>query len=125
MNDEHPVTGNNYYRLKMIDIDGQFKYSDVILIKVTQSEITDGILNVYPNPTNDKLNIIYQAGKEQQLNLNIFNTIGQSMMNNQFKLDAGIHTIVVDAIDYAKGMYIIKLQNTNSGEKFNSKFVKE
>ena len=46
-------------------------------------------------------------------------------MNNQFKLDAGIHTIVVDAIDYAKGMYIIKLQNTNSGEKFNSKFVKE
>ncbi|HUM51009.1 MAG TPA: T9SS type A sorting domain-containing protein [Chitinophagales bacterium] len=125
LNDEHPVTGNNYYRLKMVDIDGQFKYSDVILIKVAQSEITDGILNVYPNPTNDKLNIVYQAGAEQQLNLNIFNAIGQSMMNNQFKLDAGIHTIVVDAIDYAKGMYIIKLQNTDSGERFNSKFVKE
>jgi hypothetical protein len=125
LNDEHPLVGNNYYRLKMIDIDGQSEYSNVILIKVNQSEAVDGIVNVYPNPTNNQVNIIYQAGSKQQVNMNIFNPIGQVMLNNSYDFEAGLHTIVVDAVEYAKGMYIINLQNTSSGGKFQSKFIKE
>jgi hypothetical protein len=73
LNDEHPVLGNNYYRLKMIDKDGQFKYSEIINIKVNNVPIaTDGIVKIYPNPTNGKLNIVYHAGEAQKLNLDEF-----------------------------------------------------
>lgn len=39
--------GNNYYRLKMNDIDGHFTYSNVVNLKMYVAE--DG-LSVYPNP---------------------------------------------------------------------------
>ena len=125
LNDEYPIAGNNYYRLKMIDNDGTFKYSDVILIKVEETKINNSIINIYPNPTNGKLNIVYQAGSQQKIDLNVFNVIGQSMLNLIVDLNIGIHTLEVDAAEYAKGLYIIKINNINSGEKFNAKFMKE
>lgn len=125
LNDEYPIAGNNYYRLKMIDNDGTFKYSDVILIKVEETKINNSIVNIYPNPTNGKLNIVYQAGSQQKIDLNVFNVIGQSMLNRIVDLNIGIHTLEVDAAEYAKGLYIIKINNINSGEKFNAKFMKE
>ena len=126
LNDEHPVLGNNYYRLKMIDKDGQFKYSDIIIIKVNELTMpSDGIVQIYPNPTNDKLNIVYQAGIAQRVNLDIYNAIGQNMYNNFYEISAGLHTIVVDAAAYSKGMYIINLQNDLSGNRYQSKFVKD
>jgi hypothetical protein len=110
----------------MIDKDGQFKYSEIINIKVNNVPIaTDGIVKIYPNPTNGKLNIVYQAGEAQKLNLDVFNVVGQNMFNNVYELGAGLHTIVLDAVDYAKGVYILNLQNTTSGSKYQSKFIKE
>jgi len=126
MNDNHPVLGNNYYRLKMIDRDGSFTYSEIIIIKVNEiSSPADGIISVYPNPTNDKVNIIYQSGTNQKLNLDVFNAIGQSMFNATYEFNPGLNTIILDAAQYAKGMYIINLQNTSNGNKYQSKFVKE
>ena len=126
LNDEHPVIGNNYYRLKMIDRDGQFKYSEIIIIRVETIELpSDGIVAVYPNPTNDKVNIVYQASVAQKLNLDVLNVLGQSMFNNNYEFDAGLHTIVVDALHYAKGMYILNMRNTDNGGKHQSKFVKD
>mgnify|MGYP000470455723 CR=1 FL=1 len=126
LNDLHPVIGNNYYRLKMIDRDGQFKYSEIITIKVTEiAAPSDGIVAIYPNPTNDKVNVVYQSGAAQRVNLDVFNTVGQNMYNNTYEFNAGLNTIIIDAVQYAKGMYIINLQNTTSGDKYLSKFVKD
>jgi len=126
LNDLHPVIGNNYYRLKMIDRAGQFKYSEIITIKVTEiAAPSDGIVAIYPNPTNDKVNVVYQSGTAQKINLDVFNAVGQNMYNNTYEFNAGLNTIVIDAVQYAKGMYIINLQNTINGNKYLSKFVKE
>ena len=45
--DMHPVTGNNYYRLQMIDKDGQVAYSNIVLVKFVN--LAPGI-SIYPNP---------------------------------------------------------------------------
>jgi hypothetical protein len=126
LNDVHPVIGNNYYRLKIIDIDGHFKYSDKILIQVkTVLPVVDAIIMMYPNPTNDKLNVIYQASAFQNIVLNIYNVMGQSLHKDNFEFEAGLHTIVVDAKDYAKGMYIISLENKTRSETHDARFIKE
>lgn len=126
LNDEHPVIGNNYYRLKMIDIDGTFKYSNIITIKVLELNPTnDGIVSIYPNPTNDELNIVYQAGEEQKVNLNVFNTIGQHMMSERYDMHSGLNTVTIKVAHFAKGMYILNMQNTSTGDKYQSKFLKE
>jgi hypothetical protein len=54
--DDAPHTGNNYYRLRQLDIDGRFEYSDVIVLKRSASE---AVVNwsVYPNPATNQLNL--------------------------------------------------------------------
>lgn len=126
LDDPHPVLGNNYYRLKIIDRDGKFKYSDIVVIKVNElNTAADGIVSVYPNPTNDKLNIVYQSSIEQSVHLNVYNPIGQSLFSDGYNMNAGLNTIVLNVQPLAKGMYILDMQSMGSGTKYQSKFVKD
>src|SRR5207244_1431248 len=54
-NDEKPMVGANYYRLKQIDNDGKYSYSNVVLLTRKVTEIT--LTGVYPNPTTKELNV--------------------------------------------------------------------
>ncbi|MBC8047150.1 MAG: hypothetical protein H7Y00_10170, partial [Fimbriimonadaceae bacterium] len=51
--DDAPVFGNNYYRLKMIDADETFSYSNTINIYVKGENFNNFI--IYPNPVNENL----------------------------------------------------------------------
>lgn len=44
--DTNPLFGNNYYRLKMVDVDGNYQYSNIIQLEFKGNEI-----RVFPNPT--------------------------------------------------------------------------
>ncbi len=61
--DTHPATGINYYRLKQVDMDGNFSYSRVQSVSFKQSQPKEGI---YPNPAIDKL---YLKGNNTVLKL--------------------------------------------------------
>ena len=52
--DENPYFGFNYYRLKQVDYNGDFEYSDIASVNMT-----DGfdVFSVYPNPATTNLNI--------------------------------------------------------------------
>jgi hypothetical protein len=54
-NHNNPATGKNWYRLQMVDIDGKFTYSNIILLNNTSSG--DVSIRVYPNPVSDMINI--------------------------------------------------------------------
>lgn len=127
LNDEHPVPGNNYYRLKMVDQDLSFDYSNIINIKVADAgqPLKDAIISVFPNPTTGKLNVVYQSTKEQTLRLQVFNAIAQSMLNELVDVPKGLYTMVIDAQDYAKGMYILSVQSASGEDSQQVKFVKE
>jgi hypothetical protein len=125
--DEHPQIGNNYYRLKTIDIDGSFEYSEIINLKITEDDLpaTDGILKIYPNPTNGLLNIQYQASHDVQLDLQIYDVTGRNMLNKKAQVTRGINIIPVNAHQLANGMYILNLLDPDRQERHQAKFVKE
>ncbi len=52
--DNAPFKGTNYYRLKMIDKDGNFSYSNVVEVQLTADRLP---LTVFPNPSKDKITI--------------------------------------------------------------------
>lgn len=56
-NHQDPVSGNNFYRMKMIDLDGSFAWSNIIKVKL------EGIAGVlaYPNPVSDYLHVEWGA----------------------------------------------------------------
>lgn len=126
-NDNYPQIGSNYYRLKMIDIDGTFKYSEIINIRVREDNlpITDGIMKIYPNPTKGYLNIQYQSSRENELKLGVFDVVGQQMLNKTEKLNKGMNIIQINATQFANGIYILNLIDDEHQERHQTKFIKE
>ena len=110
-----PVNGNNYYRLKMLDIDGSFDYSPIR--NVTFSNRLS--LSVYPNPAIEKLNIKIAGVNDWNdiENLKIYD-----MKGNAVYTALSITRGEVNVSQLGTGSYIILVKMKN-GETINSKFV--
>ena len=84
--DEEPLNGRAYYRLKMIDLDGSFTYSDIELLEGCQSQLFE----IAPNPTNGHLFI---TGKLENIEFQLIDanggehSISTSKINNGLMLD--------------------------------------
>lgn len=122
--DYAPVLGDNYYRLKIVDTDESFKYSDIIKIKLNDIAMSNDIVTIYPNPAVKTLNIVLSAASDEKVNIGIVNVLGQEITNRDYNLKTGINTIELNVSDLAKATYMI---NVAFGEqkKIYTKFVKD
>ena len=111
--DKNPTMGNNYYRLKQMDFDGVFEYSNIISLNYDASS-TNKNLNIYPNPVRNELTILDGQGQAT-----IYNLLGQAVntliINNE--------QLTIDVSNLEKGQYILSIQREN-GEITMKKFVK-
>jgi Secretion system C-terminal sorting domain/Domain of unknown function (DUF5122) beta-propeller len=100
--------GKFQYRLKQIDNDGRFKYSNVIEVKVTPNE--NSLLQNYPNPFNPVTNFKFQIVKPGLVTLKIYDILGKevSTIVNE-ELEAGYYSYKWDASKLASGIYFYKI----------------
>jgi hypothetical protein len=103
-------TGVILYRLKQIDFDGAYSYSQEI--KVDINELNDFNLNQnYPNPFNPSTTISFSIPKATNVTLTIFNQIGEKVdeiINNN--LEAGFYNLSWNASKYSSGNYFYELK---------------
>jgi hypothetical protein len=103
--DVNPTSDNNYYRLKQVDIDGQFKMYDVI--NVTCTETTKGYFSSFPNPSGDQFQVIINdkdlVGKGT---MNIFDSKGTLISKHELELKDGINMFVINE-RFESGIYFI------------------
>jgi hypothetical protein len=59
--DENPAAGMNYYRLLMMDTDGESTYSDIASAHFTKTEL----ISIYPNPANEWATIVSPNGFDE------------------------------------------------------------
>jgi hypothetical protein len=102
-----PLSGASFYRLKMVDNDGRFKYSHVISIN---TKIKAG-LTVYPNPAVNVVTVNH--GKlNTGATIKIIGTDGSLLVTTKIATDAVQTTIDVSKL--AKGTYrVIAGDDTN------------
>lgn len=106
--DEFPL-GQSYYRLRMLDLDGTFEYSNVIHIQRENNDLE--LHQMVPNPTMDKVNITFENTKGGQVEVIIMNVSGQIVQQTIFETDQQIQNIEVDLSSQVKGVYFISLRN--------------
>ncbi len=112
--DEQIIPGKVYYRLKQIDFDGAYEYSNTIELTLGNSLSREFLLNQnYPNPFNPTTAISYQLSKESQTKLEIFDSIGRLVATLvDAKQAAGTYSYNFNAEGQPSGTYVYRL-NTN------------
>jgi hypothetical protein len=102
-------SGSYHYRLKQIDNDGTFEYSDVVNIEVNVPGFFLLSQN-YPNPFNPETKIDFTIPERQLVVLRIYNSLGQlvsELINEQ--LETGTHSVKFDASDLSGGVYFYSI----------------
>ncbi len=108
LNDSFPIIGLNYYRLKIIDIDGKFVYSDIISVEVTPEK--NLIYQNFPNPFSKFTNIKFQIAEEKSVKIIVYNAIGiqVAVLVNEIK-KPGVYQVQWNAENVAQGNYYYKV----------------
>jgi hypothetical protein len=107
-----PVVGANYYRLRIVDKDGKFTYSNTVLLNVTLKGIT--ITAVYPSPFIDKVNVAITAATAEKVTIRLFDNAGKLVYGNETLVQAGINNLSISNLGkLAAGTYVIQV---NAGD---------
>lgn len=123
LTDANPVVGNNYYRLKIIDNDGTFSYSNVINVPIGDA-VKNGFNRVYPNPTGGMLNVEIQSTSAYNTKISVYDVLGAVVFEQNKSMLRGVNLLQFDFSSFAKGSYIINFAD-NNGKTHITKFVKD
>ena len=93
------------YRLKMIDLDEKYKYSNEKTVSINCVNSTDIIL--YPNPTNENSNLIIQSDIIKEVTVKVVDQLGKTISVNTHNLKKGNNILPIYSTTFANGIYSI------------------
>jgi hypothetical protein len=112
--DNTPLTGTGFYRLRMVDIDNKFSYSRVVAVTST-SGIKD-LLQLFPNPVTDVLQLQLQSDKKETATLSITTIAGQVILQRELQLAEGSNAFSIPVKSFQSGHYYVTI-HTSSGRQ--------
>jgi 6-phosphogluconolactonase (cycloisomerase 2 family) len=108
--DEQPLKGTSYYRLKQVDFDGHYTYSDLRDFYFTEEE-SECELTVFPQPCSDQCNInIGSCGVQNDApyQVSIYNMQGEQVFSKQGSVTKDqTFTKSVSTNNLTSGMYVL------------------
>lgn len=121
--DTDPQIGPNYYRLRMVDLNGSFSYTDVIQLDVT--EPGTGIMNLYPNPATSSVNVEVLVEKAGRFEIALVDVLGHVVYTEQVDLTEGVHQRAYKLDGVSAGLYTFLMKGLNNSGTWQRKFVKQ
>jgi len=104
------------YRIKQIDNDGSFVYSDVTTVQITKP-VKISLFQNYPNPFNPETNISFIMPKYEKVTLKIYNVLGKHITTLvDSHLPAGKHFYKWQADDLPSGIYYYTVKTATFSE---------
>lgn len=108
--DNNLTQGKYFYRLKQVDFDGSFEYSEVIEAEIIAPSVFSLEQN-YPNPFNPSTKIDFSLAVDSKVEMKLFNILGQEVASIfSGNVSAGYQTITLDASSLISGIYFYKLE---------------
>jgi len=117
-----PLNGVQYYRLKIIDLNGSYSYSQSIKIDISFYPEEFSLFQNYPNPFNPSTTIKYALPVESSVILTIFNSLGEKIEEfDEGIKSAGYHSINWQPKSLSSGMYFYSIsgKSTDGKSSFN------
>jgi hypothetical protein len=119
--DVAPLKGWNYYRIKQVDVDGKYIYSNTAAVNFEKG---NGLMVIYPNPAKDQLNVEYTTERSGKLELQVIDSKGAVLMARKMNVTTGRNIESMNISSLSQGMYLLKYVDTDGNISF-SKFIKQ
>jgi trimeric autotransporter adhesin len=103
-----------YYRLKMVDRDGSFKYSGIVSIAL--ADITDRI-SVFPNPVHSTVTVSIAAIHDEKVKWQVIDNTGRVVLQSNLNLLRGANMTTIDLAQLSTGSYYLRVSGTSIDKK--------
>jgi photosystem II stability/assembly factor-like uncharacterized protein len=121
-----PYNGRVLYRLKQIDFNGSYEYSDRIFVDVIFIPSETNISQNFPNPFNPSTTIKYSINTEGKVRVSVFNPIGQKIRELvATDQTPGTYEVTWNALEYASGIYFYLFELTGQDGELIHKEMKK
>lgn len=97
-----------YYRLKQVDFNGAYEYSDILAL-ATELEGMYAIVSAYPNPTKDVFNIQLYSMNDCSIDVRVTTTNGKEVYSREAMVNKGNGKITIDVNQFERGIYFVEL----------------
>jgi hypothetical protein len=119
-----PIVTKVYYRLKQIDKNGKYSYSNIVVLIGNKSDKFE-ITNLYPNPVISILNLAISATKEETIKILITDVVGKLIKQESRVVKKGENALPINVQNLGAGNYLIKIVCALGCENAVAKFTKE
>jgi len=110
--DAHPLKGNNYYRIKIINKNGKEEYTGTKVVNFEDSKA--GFVKIYPNPASSFVNIEIPADYMQNENtvINVYSMNG-AMVYQQKMSGISSPVLTINISNLTAGSYVVHIASAN------------
>ncbi|HLK28738.1 MAG TPA: T9SS type A sorting domain-containing protein [Puia sp.] len=118
--DTSPLDGTNYYRIKQVDINGNFQYSTIATATFNLK-----LIDIFPNPAHKQLYIRNNSNfsGNEQLTIAIFDVSGKTIYKQQSTSAGGTVIPINIPAKVMNGMYVVKVTNSKGDVQARKIFI--
>ncbi|QNF35581.1 T9SS type A sorting domain-containing protein [Adhaeribacter swui] len=118
--DKQPYPGLSYYRLKVTNAAGQTTYSEVVAVNLNENTVF--AVSVYPNPTEEFLNISISGNPGTTYEVQLTDMVGQRYYLGKVVAEKAQHTLqLLKGPHFPAGVFLLSV--SGNGHFFSKKVV--
>lgn len=118
--DINPLYGVSYYRLRMVDINGSFSYSNKVAVKNNSQAIS---IAIFPNPVSNVLQVQIPSKQKTVVTMIITDAAGKVVYTKEAQVSEGNNARSIPVSVLASGLYQFSVEN--GGDKQTKSFIKQ
>lgn len=113
--DEKPYEGDSFYRLKSVDSNGEFTYSEVRKVRIEYKHLKN--VKVYPNPAVFDANVVITSDKDFAANISVVSAAGMIHRTYTRNVKQGFNKFNFNVERLSSGNYFVILESKDGAVK--------
>ncbi len=120
--DDSPVSGENYYKLRIVDLDDTYEFSETIVVKTGKN---NGTIKAFPNPFGQNISFELNATESGNAIFQVFDITGKIAHTTEKAVIEGNSVQQLNLNHLNNGVYLVKVFMPGSNEAISTKIIKE
>jgi hypothetical protein len=120
--DDHPPIGVAYYKIKQVDFNGEFDYSNTIAL---EREVNFELASVFPNPFTDSFHVQFHSIYERSITVNINDPSGRTVIRHAYECRKGVEQFELDTRSLSCGFYLLVIKDEHDNFLAKEKLIRK